>query len=48
MDDKIVDANHGVKGGFAAAQRSGPLTPWLRPNKSIHAIQAELAIVRGP
>src|SRR5215831_14802476 len=22
MDDKILDANHGVKGGFAAAQRS--------------------------
>jgi len=47
MDDKILDANHGVKGGFAAAQRSWPLTPWLRPNKSIHAIQTELSIVLG-
>jgi len=27
VGDKILDANHGVKGGFAAAQR-GPLTPW--------------------
>jgi len=48
MDGKILDANHGVKGGFAAAQRSGPLTPWSRPNKSIHAIQAELSIVFAP
>jgi len=24
VDDKILDANHGVKGGFAAAQRSRP------------------------
>ena len=48
MDDKILDAHHGVKGGFAAAQRSTPLTPWLRPNKSIHAIQTELSIALGP
>jgi len=48
MDDKILDANDGVKGGFAAAQRSGPLTPWSRPNNSIHAIQTELSIVLGP
>jgi len=25
MDDKILDANQGGKGDFAAAQRSGPL-----------------------
>ena len=48
MDDKILDANHGVKGGFAAAQRSGSLTPWFASNKSIHAIQTELSIVLGP
>jgi hypothetical protein len=31
----------GVKGGFAAAKRSRPLTPMSAPKKSIQAIRAD-------
>jgi hypothetical protein len=48
MDDKILDADHGVKGLDRYAAAKPPLTPWSRPNKSVQAIQDELSIRMTP
>jgi hypothetical protein len=44
MDDKILDATMASRGLDRYAAAKPPLTPWSRPNKSVHAIQAELSI----
>src|SRR6516164_1117619 len=38
---------HGVKGLDRYAAAKPPLTPWLRPKKNVHAIQAGPSILQG-
>ncbi|MFL6947886.1 MAG: hypothetical protein ACJ8FU_06765 [Xanthobacteraceae bacterium] len=47
MDSQVLERDNGVKGGFAAATRSRPLTPLSRSNKRVHAIKAKPTIASG-